>query len=829
MRIPDIVIDIIAFLLCCLGLMRIQMRPGLPITVVEKNDTVYCGGVTHEWFAQTVCGGEAILAVNGQAISHNDDLEFILDGCQIDSTVELRIAGFDGVRVEHSRLIHYYGTFYLISVIVVSTLFFAVGLVVRWKKPEDSAARVYHAGSIATAVQLCTTWGSYVTEPVFIGVLLRSVFATTYAFIPVTFIHLALLFPRPRRTIVAGLLPALYAIAFVLAAGSAVTFIRAWSTGLVEMFRAHLDWFSATRVFFIVLVFGGLWTYQRSYAGAGDESERRKLRWVIWGMFVGILPFVVLWVLPSMVFRHGFVPESVMLLASGVIPLAFGVSIVKYHILDIDPLLNRSLVYGTAMAFVVLIYIGIVGGLAMALSHATYGTSLALSTGAAIIVALLFEPMRRLVQRGVDRRFFRVQYDFRQAARKIQEDVKSCVSLDQLGQLIVERIEMLIPVERLGLYLADGPETMRCLSGRGIDAGDQHRIGTMRQQVERAGGLLSARGGMVEPGVNHREADAGLFNESGLALACPLLRADKQLLGMLLLGPRKAGTRFTSEDVDLLANIAAEGGTEMERILLQRALMEQGNETERLHRLNAMKSEFVSYVSHELRTPLTSIRMFAELLAGQLPHKETRMREYVGIISGESDRLHRMVDTILDSAKIDQGEQHYSMRPVRFDLIVKEVLRTMKYQLTKEKFRVTLEIARGRGRMAKTAFAITADPDAIREALLNLLTNAMKYSSDSRKIRVVLARTRDEISCSVEDQGRGIPPDAIPHLFEKFFRDRTLPNKIQGVGLGLSVVKHIMDAHDGRIDVRSTPGEGSVFTLVFPLAVGDKPRRRHNG
>jgi two-component system, OmpR family, phosphate regulon sensor histidine kinase PhoR len=142
----------------------------------------------------------------------------------------------------------------------------------------------------------------------------------------------------------------------------------------------------------------------------------------------------------------------------------------------------------------------------------------------------------------------------------------------------------------------------------------------------------------------------------------------------------------------------------------------------------------------------------------------------------------------------------------------------MKYQLAKEKFRVVLDVGRGHGRKPRGAFVINADTDAIREVLLNLLTNAMKYSDDVKRIRIAVGRTRQTITCAIEDYGRGIPPEAMSHLFEKFYRDPSLPKRIQGVGLGLSVVKHVMDAHGGKILVHSTPGKGSTFTLEFPLA-----------
>jgi signal transduction histidine kinase len=817
MRILVLIVDVMAFILCCAGIVLINAKAGLPVVIAARNDTVYCSRVSDEVFNRQMREGEAILGVNGHALTNVEDLEFILDGCRVGDTATIQIGGPSGTRVERAPLIHYYDPFYLFSVILISTLFFGVGLVVTWKKPEDPAALVYHFGSVATAVQLSTTWGCYITTPAFLGVVIRVVFSSTYAFIPVTFFHLTRLFPRPRGKPATGLLPLLYGIAAILALGAGASFVQAWRGDSVPQFHNHLQWFTATRLFLVVLVFGGLGAVRKSYIHAGDETERKKLRWVLWGMFVGFLPFVVLWVIPSMILTYGLVPESVMLLASGFIPIAFGVSIIKYHIMDIDLLFNRSMVYGTVMAVVVLVYVSIVGGLAAVVTQATYEVSLGVSAGAAIVIALLFEPTRRVVQQMVDRRFFRVRYDFRRAARRFQEDVKTCVTIDDLGNLMAERIDTLVPLERIGFLLVGDDGTGRLLGGRGLVMPDPDLLTSLCAQAAIAGRSPLAVSEEIEPGVVHRHADKGVLAKGKLALICPVVRADTRLLGMLLFGPKKAGTRFTSEDLDLFGNLAVQGGAEMERVLLQHAIMEKIAEADRLQRLNSLKSDFVSYVSHELRTPLTSIRMFAELLAKRLPRADRSAREYVHIIEGESDRLQRMVNTFLDSAKIDQGQEHYAMRSVRLDVLLRSVVKTMKYQLAKEEFIVDCVVRADRRVAPGRAFSMHADPDAFKEAVLNLLTNAMKYSGTSKNIRITLIRSGRVIRCGVEDFGRGMSPEVISRLFEKFYRDPSLPRRVQGVGLGLSVVKHIMDAHGGTIEVRSAPGNGSTFTLVFPV------------
>ena len=811
-------LDIAALVVCTLGLVHIAAKPGIPVAFASRMDTVYCARVG-EPLSSRIHEREVLLQIDGRAISTVDDVEFILDDLRVGDHVLLTLKGAEGVRSEEVELGHYYGAFYLVSVIIVSSLFFIVGLLVFWRKPDDPAGHVYHFGSIGTAVMLSTTWGSVLSTPAFLGPALRAIFSTMYAFVPLFFFHFIRLFPSPRENRLRSLLPFLYGLAAILAIGTSTAFIAAFRSGVVTDFHTYLTWFTFTRWFMIALVFSGLWTIRQSYREATDEEERRKIRWVVWGLFIGFVPFVVLWVIPLMFLSYGLVPESVMLLASGFIPLAFGASIVKYHIMDIDLILNRSVVYGTVMAFIALLYILVVGGAAGIASSFTYQESIGFSAGAAIIVALLFEPARRVVQREVDRRFFRIRYDYRRAQRRFQEDLSTCVVIEDVVHLLVERVSTILAPERIAFVSSPRGGWPGIQEGRDLSTSEPALFDALSEEVEQAAILPLSVSDRIEPGVPFTLLRSVIPDHQGIVLVHASRGSDGRILGLLLLGKKRSGSRFSSEDVDLLASLLQQVGVEIERDILKKEVMEKAERADRLERLNAMKSDFVSYVSHELRTPLTSIKMFAEMLQQRIPRGEKHSRDYVRIIQGETDRLQRMVNTILDSARIDRGDVHYACAPVRLDTIVKDVLAMLRYQLAKEGFTVSIAMKKRstRGGLREGTFMIHADADAVREALLNLLSNAMKYALDDKRIRVSLWRTGGDVRCSIQDHGRGISKEALGHLFERFYRDPALPRQVQGVGIGLSVVKHIMDEHQGKIEVESSPGIGSTFTLVFPL------------
>jgi len=811
-------LDAFAFLVCAAGIVAISGKPGLPIRWHDQNHIVSVAGVDDTLLAGAVFPGESLLRIDGQPVSRVEAVEFLFDGKRIGDQVSLDVQGSGEVRTVHCVLQAYYSTDYLIIVILVSGLFFGVGLVVLLRRPDDRAARVYHLGSIGTALMLSTTWGQYV-DAFSPGLWTRVVFSCMYTFVPLLFFHFALVFPRRRWVRLHKILPVLYGLALLLGGASGLTFLRAATLRSVDLFYLHLDWFTATRWFLIVLIVSGLITIWQSYFAAADEAEQRRLRWVVWGLFMGFLPFVGLWVVPSMILSYSLVPESVMLLASGIIPVAFGISIVRYHLMDIDLILNRSVVYGTVMTVLTLLYISLVGIVAGLVTRVTYEHSLVIAGGAAIAVALLFQPLRTGIQRFVDRRFFRVRYDFRQAELVFVDAIKDAVSVEDLARFLVPRMNELIPVERIA-FLASHHQDRRLqvLEQRGFVQPADRTI----EYPGSAGGAAEvhplAVDDAVEPGVPFVPADESAFRAWGIVLAVPLPSKSSVAQGFLVLGPRKSGMRFVSEDIDLLTSVCTQTGQEMERIRLQNELMLQAEESRRLQALNEIKSDFVSYVSHELRTPLTVVKMYAELLRARLPRADRRAQTYVKTIEGEADRLNRMVGTILNSSSIEQGAARYSPRRIDLARVIKQVLRTMRYQMTKEGFDLRLELPiRRKGPGSRTPLLmVDADPDAVGQAIENLLTNAMKYSGERKRVTISAGRRSGAVFCRVEDQGYGITAQTMEHLFEKFFRDPGIPRRIQGVGLGLTVVKHIMESHGGRVEVSSTPGKGSAFTLIFP-------------
>jgi len=227
--------------------------------------------------------------------------------------------------------------------------------------------------------------------------------------------------------------------------------------------------------------------------------------------------------------------------------------------------------------------------------------------------------------------------------------------------------------------------------------------------------------------------------------------------------------------------------------------------------ISRLKSEFVSNVSHEFKTPLALIRMFGETLESGIVLDEAKRREFYSIIRAESERLTHLINRVLDFSRIEAGVKHYDFRAADVVDVVRRTLDTYRFQIRDRGFTIDC-------RLSSTPITGQIDPDAVAEALLNLLDNATKYSGDSREIRVTVDREDGQMYLSVEDRGVGIPKDELGKIFDKFYRARgTATRETPGSGLGLTLVKHIADAHGGRVVVSSEVGRGSRFTIRIPI------------
>jgi two-component system phosphate regulon sensor histidine kinase PhoR len=297
---------------------------------------------------------------------------------------------------------------------------------------------------------------------------------------------------------------------------------------------------------------------------------------------------------------------------------------------------------------------------------------------------------------------------------------------------------------------------------------------------------------------------------AGWEMIIPLAFKASAIKGVLGLGRKKSGQTFSAEDLELVDGFTGELATHLERIKLHEEVIAERASKEKLDELNRLKSEFISTFSHELRTPMSSIQSLAEMLESGKIKGEARREELLGTIAAESGRLSRMIHNILDFGKIEHQAGALDFRTTDIREVVREALEVFRHELDSRKFAAEIDVP---GRPV----LLEADRDALKQCLINLIDNAMKYSSETKELGVRLLEEPGKVEVQVWDRGIGIPESEREKIFDEFHRaPQGIRLNPKGVGLGLKIVKHIVEGHGGEILVDDGPGTGTTFRLIFP-------------
>jgi signal transduction histidine kinase len=275
----------------------------------------------------------------------------------------------------------------------------------------------------------------------------------------------------------------------------------------------------------------------------------------------------------------------------------------------------------------------------------------------------------------------------------------------------------------------------------------------------------------------------------------------------------RAGLKNTNLD-DLARNsfLHSLGATVLVLVFLLCGIALTIRATDREARLAQAKSNFVANVSHELKTPLSLLSLFSEILElGRVKNEEKRI-EYYRIMRHESRRLNKTIDNILDFSKIEAGRKTYDFAEGDMAEVIENVVSSYRYQIINSGFAIQTNIQ-------PSLPTVLIDRDAMAQAISNLLDNAIKYSREVKQLSITTKTLGSDLSVEIADHGIGIPRAEQARIFEKFYRvGNGLVHDVKGSGLGLSLVKHIIEAHKGTISVESDVGKGSVFRILLPLA-----------
>ena len=437
----------------------------------------------------------------------------------------------------------------------------------------------------------------------------------------------------------------------------------------------------------------------------------------------------------------------------------------------------------------------------------------------------------------------RTDLELRKAQEELDKRIGGLTMLHELGQLLNRSFNVETSLSQLTASFISKLGFERSLimlfEEEMREIGSQARVGysekeaqaiqsvlqgdkTLQEFLRSGNSLCVNRRGKMSP---LAQRCSEIFRSTNFILV-PLVVKEK-VAGFIFVGREVSYEEVSEADRELISTLASQMSQAIENSLLYEQLWQSHREleakvkertlelakaNEELKRMNKMKSDFVSNVSHELRTPLTSIKGYASILSdGKLGAMSEDQRQRLLRINEQTNTLTQLVNDLLDISRIESGKVVMDLKPVTVRTLLENPVDLLQPQIREKQ--ITLEVVAG-----EPPIEIWVDREKMERALLNLIGNAVKFTPAGGRITVQVSIRKEEVQFDITDTGIGIDAKDIQHLFEEFFRsENAIRQNIKGTGLGLSLVKQVIEAHDGKIWVKSKMGEGSTFSLTLPL------------
>ena len=713
------------------------------------------------------------------------------------------------------------------------------GIVVAILQPRRRAAQAFLAQGVLNGLFALT--GTALYHPA-LQSLAPAHFVLQASF-PAAFVHLAFTFPVERDFIARR--PAWLVLPYLVSAALSVWILLSFFAAEPNTTALHASyvWVSVGLAFVI-----GTSAY--AYGENRTPVVRSQLHAVLPGLVLG-----------SSVALFGFLDNA---RGGGVFPINFvaatpllfflsvGWAITRHELFDVDELVRRGALYATFTLLVTAVYAGSVALLDRVLPLYEARTSTAFNIAFVVLVASVFEPLRVVVQRGIDRAFFRSRPDYRHAVGEVSSALTSLLDLDEIFGRVGHTVTDGLQPRSVAflLWIEDGARVYRYHEvQRRVEETDEPSTGALRALLDRP-----PRAPWRLP--DHEESPAGddprldpvrhEMDALGAVLLVPLTAADR-VIGALALGPRRSGRPFSSSDVELLRTLAAQSAIAIQNALsyeavrtlnaeletrvrartaalessyadLDRALRELKSTQAQLLQSEKLASlgQLVAGVAHEINNPVSFIvgnveplRQHLDTLRGlaaryqdaELAAEAERVRRILEIIARGAERTAGIVNDLRTFSRV--GEGHARPTDLHEGL-------EMSIRLLRPKWSDRIEIHRDFG----TLPPVSASPGPLNQVFMNLLSNACD-AIDGRGNVWVRTRCDDGyVTVTVRDDGRGIAPDVRSRIFDPFFTTKP-PGK--GTGLGLAISYGIVQQHGGSITVSSEPGRGTEFEVKLPL------------
>jgi signal transduction histidine kinase len=771
--------------------------------------------------------GDRLVSAGGQKVATILDYRRTLNHQQRDTWAAVTIRRGDEV-LEFSALVKAQALdlrFVVRNLMAFAIL--AVGTLVAVQRPLDRSARLFFLTSVALALYFA------LQEKEVVGLVYLQAMALILA--PALTLHFFMTFPKERWLVRTPWWFFLYLPSLVLMVPTLGAFAQAVRAGTGVF---HAPRFQAlTTVAFAYLVLGailGLVSMAYAYVTTPHSILKRQLQWVIWGLACAIVTSTAD-ILLTLLEMQSYEVWGLLLLGTFPLPVALAFAILRYRLLDIDLVVNRSVVYGLLTAALATVYLFLISVLSNALGMAAgsggYTVLLFLS---ALLIGVLVNPLRARIQRLIDQTFFRRQVNYQRALIQWSQELGTSLRFADLAKLLLQEIPRELLVESAALLILDREEThllplsawdngenaeskdnvQLTISAHGAFAAHLLRPGMvllLGSEREKAGPPVDEEVGESQP----RDAPAA-WEQAGLQLVLPLVSGSK-LVGIYLLGRKLSGDIYQRQELDLLRTLSNQAAVAIANARLYEEVHAFSQELEEKVRERTRElRDFFSAVYHELSTPITAIRGYTALVldgrAGQLTQKQTG---YMEAVRRNIRRLMGLVADLSDVSKIEDGR--LTLHPESLDLSVAITETVNSLSGIIEEKGLQLDVA-----LAPEATVVQGDPQHVVQILANLVGNACRYTPAGGQITISADKVDGRAELTVRDTGIGIHEDELERIFERFYRSSDpLVQEHSGTGLGLAITKSLVELHGSHLWVSSSLGKGSTFGFALRLAQRD--------
>lgn len=757
--------------------------------------------------------GDTILSVDGIIVKSVFEIEVIVDSKLPGDKILVKVSDISSVNKEQTvTLVSYYENYNFIFITAAAGFaFWILGLFVIISKPDDKAAVYLFLTLVTFSIAILSTSGHFGGETDWLGFAVRISHTLSYIFGSIFFLLFIYNFPyenKNNRKVILSSLVILITLISVIVSYLQVKTFRELTPRWLEFYHVVRI---VSEVILLVNLIAGILLLIKKYRAVRDLPGRRKIEWIFWGMGIGVGPFIFFWLIPDIFKFDYLISEEIIILFLMFVPVSLTIAVVKYQALNIEILIKRSIIYFLLIGLLIFLYSEIIFIFSNYFTELLGNASKYLYIFSAILIALILNPLRMWIKGFVDKIFYRERYVFDKAIKNISMLTKECHSYEDLGKMLLKEITALIPVKSIAIATRTiSGDRLRVFTQNNFDNLQENIAAFRFRKINLDFSLPFSAKQKTEPDLQYNSKLETVLKRWDIAIVIPLSLNSVEAAGAIILGDKLSGLKYSVSDYELLNTIASTAALAVKRLELQEKLILEEIELDKAKEISELKSYYVASVSHDLKTPLSAIKIFTELLQNEKITKEKTM-EYLSIINGETDRLKRMIENVLDYSKIEKGLKQYSFKKIDINESADEVLLRMNYELSMKKFKVDKSLE-------SHPLFINADHDAVNSVLENLISNSIKYSEKNKQLKIITKQKNGDAEIEIEDCGKGISQDNLSHIFEAFYREAdSESSNVKGAGLGLSIVKNIVNAHQGKIEVNSSEGRGTKFKITFPI------------